>query len=121
MPRKPYIPHPSYSHFTGEVRKGNRQGMSEARLLAKQRYWMRVQTLLRYWLETEGTGAQSRIARDLGMTDSQIHRFSCTVCEHDQEPTFSVGMSILCYITEHLFHGRDGMFHVEQKPKKKHK
>lgn len=106
--KKPYIPRPSYSHATGDIRKGNRAGMSEARLLAKQRYWQRVQALLRYWLETEGRGAQARIAADLGMTDSQIHRFACPVCEHDQEPSFSIGMSILCYITEHLFRGRDG-------------
>lgn len=121
MPRKPYIPKPSYSHATGQVRKGNKAAVSEARLLHKQRYWMRVQTLLRYWLETEGAGAQSRIAHDLGMTDSQIHRFACSACEHDQEPTFSVGMSILCYITEHLFRGRDGKITTPAKPKCKKK
>jgi hypothetical protein len=118
MPRKPYIARPSYSHATGEIRKGVKPVLTEARYMHKVRYWARVQTLLRYWLETQGSGAQARIAADLGLTDSQIHRFSCPVCEHDQEPSFSVGMAILCYITEHLFHGRDG---IVAPPKKSHK
>jgi hypothetical protein len=38
------------------------------------------------------------MADALGLESSQIHRYSCDVCEHDQEPSFSVGLAILLYL-----------------------
>lgn len=119
MPKKSYIPRPSYSHATGEIRKGNKPVYTEARMVHHGRYWARVQTLLRYYLEIRGHGAQSEIALALGMTDSQIHRYSCPVCEHDQEPRFSTGMAILCYITESLYRPIIDDELAARKPRKK--
>lgn len=63
--------------------------------------WRRVALAARYFIEFGPPGAASRMAEAIGIQPSQIHRFTCPECEHDQEPTFSVGMAILLYLSQH--------------------
>lgn len=62
-------------------------------------FWDNVQRLALAHIEASPSGEASRIARALGITPSQVHRFTCPICEHDQEPTFSVGFALLMYLT----------------------
>jgi hypothetical protein len=63
-------------------------------------FWGYVKAALRNYLKGPNAqpGRQSEMARALGLQPSQLHRFSCPRCEHDQEPTFSVGMAVLAYL-----------------------
>lgn len=41
---------------------------------------------------------QARIARVLGTSQSQIHRWNCRKCEHNQEPGFTMGIALAIYL-----------------------
>lgn len=77
-------------------------GYTAARYNLKETVWTKVKTMLQLFLETYGEGAQTEIANAVGVHSSQIHRFSCPRCEHNQEPSFSVGMAILYFLAERM-------------------
>lgn len=75
--------------------------ITESRLHWRTLTWDKVKLLLQHHLKISPKGEQLNMARALGIESSQIHRYSCPVCEHDQEPSFSVGMAIFAYIIAH--------------------
>lgn len=84
---------------TGHRRKG-KCNITHTRLYLRDHLWASARFRLRVFLKAR-SGEQSRMARVLGISDSQIHRYSCPRCEHDQEPSFSIGVAILLYIATH--------------------
>ncbi len=64
----------------------------------RKAFWRPVMLAARYFIEAGPQGTASRMAQAIGVQPSQIHRFTCPDCEHDQEPTFSIGMAILLYL-----------------------
>lgn len=73
----------------------NNRNISERRLALREMYWEPIKRKLQKACKQRGEA--KRIARFLGVHSSQIHRFECPVCEHNQEPAFSTGMGILLY------------------------
>jgi|SRR5687768_5696694 len=67
---------------------------TERRFVLRGMLWNRVKGFIQWHIQTTRQGTASRLARMVGVTPSQIHRFTCPVCEHDQEPTFTVGMAV---------------------------
>lgn len=41
------------------------------------------------------------VAEFIGCSQSQVHRWICPVCEHDAEPSFSVGMAIIEFLDQY--------------------
>jgi hypothetical protein len=80
--------------------KQKRQITPEREKLREQ-FWRKVANAARHYIETSPEGTASRMAEAIGVQHSQIHRFTCSICEHDQEPTFSVGMALLLYMSNH--------------------
>lgn len=80
-----------------KVFKGTKIIATESRLAKKAQFWLPVKLALQQFVQTKGN--QAKIANALGIDDSQIHRWSCPVCEHDQEPSFSLGVALLLYLT----------------------
>lgn len=72
------------------------------RLYLRTLTWDKVQELARQVINTSPPGEMSRMARELGITDSQIHRYTCESCEHDQEPLFTIGFALLAYCLKRL-------------------
>lgn len=68
-----------------------------ARYQANRAIWRPLQLKLRAYLKG-ADGRQHNMARALGLNDSQLHRFACGDCEHDQEPSFSIGIQIALYL-----------------------
>lgn len=62
----------------------------------RNQFWIPLRDALR--IATNTRGAQKLLANRLGIPPSQIHRYTCQNCEHDQEPTFSIGMAIFAYL-----------------------
>lgn len=48
-------------------------------------------------------GEMSRMAHAIGVNQSQIHKWTCPVCEHNQKPSFVVGMALMAYIGWHSY------------------
>jgi hypothetical protein len=88
---------------SGKPRRGNKATITEARLRMRHQGWDRVKHLLRSYLRDSPQGEQRRMAQTIGIADSQLHRFSCETCEHDQEPSFTIGLAILLYISQSRF------------------
>lgn len=65
--------------------------VTEARRTLREKHWEPIKNRLRRFLVAGGAGTQSAIARRLGCEASQVHRYTCPVCEHDAEPTYSTG------------------------------
>lgn len=65
--------------------------ITEARRELRERTWRPIALRLRDFIRRGGLGTQSAIARRVGCEPSQIHRYTCPVCEHDAEPTYSTG------------------------------
>lgn len=63
------------------------------------RFWFPVRERLKQRLQTHGEAA--KIARFTGVHPAQIHRYTCPMCEHDQEPTYSVVCAIELYLNTH--------------------
>lgn len=60
----------------------------------RQMFWIPLRDELRLWCAVPNM--KSNIARMVGVSPSQIHRYTCPKCEHDQEPPFSTAMAIMC-------------------------
>lgn len=84
----------------GAKRQG-RVTITEQALAIRDDAWGPVREALREHLRRAGKGAASTLAHTLGVAPSQVHRWTCPVCEHDQEPKFSMGIAILSYISQY--------------------
>lgn len=69
------------------------------RLSMRKRYWHPLRTRLLHFL-SEKKGNARYLAKSLPIADSQLHRFTCPICEHDQEPAYSTA----CAISDWLHH-----------------
>lgn len=85
----------------GKLRKG-KATITAHRLFLRELAWVKVQDMLRQHLAFSPKGEAARIARYLGIDNSQIHRFSCEDCNHDQEPNFTIGFALLLYLSHAL-------------------
>lgn len=83
----------------GHARKG-KATISERRLELRDMTWAHVKRALQQHLYKCGHGEASHLARDLGVHPSQVHRYTCPVCEHDQEPPYSVGIAIVIWLIQ---------------------
>jgi len=99
-------PKPSREHRATHTKDGlPRKGKAthtKARLLWSIYFWRNLRRRLRNHLNTTPKGEASNISRALGISPSQVHRWSCPVCEHDQEPSFSIGSALLLYLESYL-------------------
>lgn len=60
--------------------------------------WHPLKKRMQTYLEKAGASAAIRLARALGCHSSQVHRWTCPVCEHDAEPTYSTGIKIIEFL-----------------------
>lgn len=81
----------------GKQRKG-KGTISAQRLMFRNLFWIPLRDQLREWYKIKGNGIE--IARIVGISPSQVHRYTCPVCEHDQEPPFSTAMAIMVALTK---------------------
>lgn len=84
----------------GKPRKGHKATITTNRLRLRRLTWDRVRYALMEHVFTSPRGEASRIADALGINKSQVHRFVCPACEHDQEPCFTIGFSIMMYLSQ---------------------
>lgn len=82
---------------TGKKRKGCANITAE-RLALRNAFWRTLKHKLRAHIQSTPRGEQDRMARTIGICSADIHTFICSGCEHDREPTFSVGMAIMFYL-----------------------
>lgn len=100
---KPRKPRQAAARHSGHTIKGSPHKLVKAthtarRYELRETLWKAVSRAARKYIEEGGTGTARLLAQTLGVSDSQIHRFTCPVCEHDQEPTFSIAMGILLHL-----------------------
>lgn len=88
---------------TGRKRKGIGTPITAARFQAKQAFWNVLKKRLQDHLQQAGKGAAIEMARTTGLDPSDIHMFTCPACEHDREPSFSIGMMILMYLSAYKY------------------
>lgn len=81
----------------GKPRKG-KATITERRLFLRTLTWKLLQQELQAYLKNAPKGAAARMARTIGIQPSQIHRYTCPVCEHEQEPVFSIGVALALYL-----------------------
>lgn len=93
----PHIPDPRTHTKNNQPRKGKRKSISERRFLLRQALWIPLRDALRHECKSH-RGFAKRIANAIGVPPSQIHRYICEGCEHDQEPNFTIGESIKLYL-----------------------
>lgn len=84
--------------------KSNKPRKGKANITAKryqlrQIAWNKLKLAMQIHLATSPKGEAKRMARACGINASQIHRFTCPKCEHDQEPAFTVGFTLFLYLT----------------------
>lgn len=60
-------------------------------------FWRNLRKRLRHHCKL-AKGNATRLALAIGSSPPQVHRWQCDSCEHDQEPSFSVGMALLLYL-----------------------
>lgn len=96
---KPCKPHPNLVTHTknGHKRKGKRKTISDKRWLFRTLFWNPVREQLRLYVNAQ-KGNAAKLAKAIGVPNSQIHRYTCPLCEHDQEPTYSIGQAIFLFI-----------------------
>jgi hypothetical protein len=100
-PRNKGIGIGKYAH-NAQVRTGRKKAnITEQRLVYRNALWSELRRLLRRYLHAAPSN-QRKMARALGLQDSQLHRYSCPVCEHEQEPSFSLGIAMLLYLQQNL-------------------
>lgn len=80
-----------------EPRKG-KVTIRAGRLKLREQIWVPLREDLRDYLRMMPKGEQNRMARALDISPSQIHRYVCPDCEHDQEPVFTIGVAIALYL-----------------------
>lgn len=85
----------------GQARKGKATHTAE-RMRWTIHFWRKLRRRLRVHIQREPIGAATHIAKSLGVSDSQIHRWACSKCNHDNEPSFSIGMALLLYLESYL-------------------
>lgn len=86
----------------GSPRKG-KVTATHLRLHFRTLAWEPVRAALLHHLNTSPKGEAARIARLLGCSASQVHRWTCPVCEHDTEPNFSQGYALSLLLTHQKF------------------
>lgn len=77
----------------GSKRKGKVTATAK-RIHFRTLAWEPVRAALLKHLQNSPIGEASRIARLLGTSQSQVHRWTCPICEHDTEPNFSQGYAL---------------------------
>lgn len=85
----------------GRTIQSKKAAFTERRWQLREQLWKRVALAARYHILFGPKGAAMRMAEAIGTQPSQIHRFTCPECEHDQESSFSVGMAIMLYLTSY--------------------
>lgn len=80
------------------VRQIRKTGCTQQRWNMREMGWAKVRLALQKHLEGKPHGEMARIARYVGVANSQIHRWSCPVCEHNQEPSFTLGLAVMFYL-----------------------
>lgn len=71
---------------------------SNARWMAREIFWKPIKLALQNYIKSHGPNSASRIAHAIGVNASQIHRFSCPICEHNQIPDFPTGMALALFL-----------------------
>lgn len=61
-------------------------------------FWRPLVAQLRAYTQSTKGGA-SRAAEFIGTSPAQIHRWTCPVCEHDQEPSYSLGKAVEIFLS----------------------
>lgn len=77
-----------------------------ARKELKVKHWHPLKERIRSYLAEAGSAAAIRLANHLGCHPSQIHRYTCPVCEHGAEPTYSTAIAIIAYLDQWEFLGK---------------
>lgn len=86
----------------GSKRKGKATHTAE-RMRWSIYFWRKLRRRLKHHLDREPKGEATRIAQAIGTSDAQIHRWhSPCKCDHQQEPSFSIGMALLLYLESYL-------------------
>lgn len=83
----------------GKLRKG-KATITERRLELRNLTWKLLQKELQIYLKQSPRGAAAKMAKAIGIQNSQIHRYTCPVCEHEQEPVFSIGVALALYLAK---------------------
>lgn len=101
--QKPRKAREAKARLAGQTTKGKPHRLLKAthtarRYELRETLWKAVSKAAREHIKKSGPGEARRMSQALGVSDSQIHRFTCGTCEHDQEPTFSIGFGILLYL-----------------------
>lgn len=98
--------HPPLSHMNirssckdGSERKGNKATYTLTRLHLREITWEPLRQRLLAHLQNSPRGEAAKIAKLLGTSPSQIHRWTCPICEHDNEPNFSQGYALVVILT----------------------
>jgi len=111
---------PATTTKSNRPRKG-KANITERRLYLRTIAWVPIKTKLQQHLKQAGYGEAKRVARALGINASQIHRFTCPKCEHDQEPTFSIGFALALYLAQQKLQPVINIPRPRKKPKTKTK
>lgn len=90
------------THTTDGARRKGKCVINPARQLIKLTHWLPIQASLHKYIYTPTgqkiPGRQAKVAHALGTSSSQVHRWSCPVCEHNQEPSFSIGCALFIFL-----------------------
>ena len=78
--------------------------ITERRLQLRVLAWEPLRQHLRAHIKASPFGEAKRMARACGIAASQIHRFTCDDCNHDQEPSFTIGITLALYLAQARMH-----------------
>lgn len=78
--------------------KSKTQHFTPERIRMRETFWNPLRAALRSHLKDYG--AQYRMERATGLGSALLHQYACPVCEHDVEPSFSIGMTIALYLQQ---------------------
>lgn len=88
------------------TKNGNPRSKKRKANITQRRYffrfmvWRRLQWRLRKHILSHPRGEARTMSRALGVSQSQVHRWVCEKCNHDQEPSFSTGFAIALYLAQ---------------------
>ena len=109
---------PTTTTKSNKPRKG-KANITHRRLYLRTVAWNPLKKALQEHLKNQPKqGEAKRIARALGINASQVHRFTCPKCEHDQEPTFSIGFALAIYLAREKL---QPVYEIPKPKKPKHK
>jgi hypothetical protein len=80
-----------------QLRKKDHATATESRMRYRDSFWIPLRKLLQVHFETK-QGQMREMSKATGIADAMLHQYSCPDCEHDTEPSFSVGMVMLLYL-----------------------